>query len=285
MRPLLKWAGGKSRLAEQIAGVFGARCEGTYFEPFLGSASVFLYLKSHGLVDRAVLADINPKLIAVHLAVRDQVDDVLDAFGDLPSDDWRERYYDIREAYNEGPWSGPEHAARFFWLNRAGFNGLYRENRRGLFNVPVGSYKRLSLPSRDRFHEVSEQLQDVELISASFEEVMRKAGPEDHVYCDPPYVPLSATASFTGYCSSPFGLHEQRGLAKCAQDAGERGARVVLSNHDLPIVREDLYATASGFEHAARPRVARAISRAAHKRHKVTEMLAVIGPVAGEKVA
>ena len=227
MRPLLKWAGGKSRLAEQIAGVFGGPCAGTYFEPFLGSASVFLYLKSHGLVERAVLADVNPKLIEVHLAVRDQVDNVLAAFADLPSDDWRERYYDVREAYNEGPWSGPEHAARFFWLNRAGFNGLYRENRRGLFNVPVGSYKRLNLPSRERFHAVSEQLKDAELITASFEDVMRRAGPEDHVYCDPPYVPLSATASFTGYSSSPFGLNEQRGLAKCAQDAGERGARVV----------------------------------------------------------
>ena len=285
MRPLLKWAGGKSRLAEQISGVFGGPCEGTYFEPFLGSASVFLYLKSHGLVDRVVLADVNPKLIEVHLAVRDQVDAVLEAFAYLPSDDWRERYYDVREAYNEGPWTGPEHAARFFWLNRAGFNGLYRENRRGLFNVPIGSYKRINLPSRERFHAVSEQLQDAELIAASFEDVMRRAGPEDHVYCDPPYVPLSATASFTGYSSSPFGLTEQRGLAKCAQDAGKRGARVVLSNHDLPIVREDLYATTSGFKHAARPRVARAISRAAHKRKAVTEMLAVIGPVAGEKVA
>ena len=285
MRPLLKWAGGKSRLAEQIAGVFGGACEGTYFEPFLGSASVFLYLKSQGLVDRAVLADVNPKLIEVHLAVRDQVDDVLAAFTGLPSDDWRERYYDVRDAYNEGPWSGPEHAARFFWLNRAGFNGLYRENRRGQFNVPVGSYKRLNLPSRERFHAVSEQLQGAELVTASFEDVMRRAGPEDHVYCDPPYVPLSATASFTGYSSSPFGLNEQRGLAQCAQDAGERGARVVLSNHDLPIVREDLYAKASGFEHAARPRVARAISRAVHKRRAVTEMLAVIGPAVGEKVA
>lgn len=285
MRPLLKWAGGKSRLAEQISGVFGGPCDGTYYEPFLGSASVYLYLKAQGRVERAVLADVNHKLIEVHVAVRDQVDDVLNAFDDLPSEDWRERYYDVRDAYNEGPWQGPEHAARFFWLNRAGFNGLYRENRRGKFNVPVGSYKRLNLPSPERFYAVSELLQGTELVSASFHDVMKRAGPGDHVYCDPPYVPLSETASFTGYSSSPFGHQEQMELADCARDAGTRGARVVLSNHDLPVVREDLYATSSGFEHAARPRVARAISRAAHKRQAVTEMLAAIGPVAGEKVA
>ena len=283
MKPLLKWAGGKSRLAPRIAGVFGGPCEGTYFEPFLGSASVFLYLRSEGLVERAVLSDVNPKLIGLHTAIRDDVEGVLSALGDLPKDDWRERYYDVRERFNEGPFEGCEHAAHFLWLNRAGFNGLYRENRSGKYNVPIGSYASVKLPAEEHFRAVSALMQGVELVSASFRDVLDRAGRGDHVYCDPPYVPLSVTANFTGYSSEPFDYAEQRGLADAARDAGNRGARVVLSNHDLPVVRKDLYAQASGFEHAARPRVARAISRSAHKRKAVREMIAAIGPAAAEK--
>ncbi|MCA9491504.1 MAG: Dam family site-specific DNA-(adenine-N6)-methyltransferase, partial [Myxococcales bacterium] len=135
MKPILKWAGGKSRLAPQIASAFASPCEGTYYEPFVGSAAVYLHLKAEGKIGRAVLSDANEKLVAVHRAVRDRVDDLLDALASLPTEDWRERYYEVREAYNVGPFAGPLHAARFIWLNRAGYNGLYRENRRGEFNV------------------------------------------------------------------------------------------------------------------------------------------------------
>lgn len=277
MKPVLKWAGGKARLASKIAEVFGGPCSGTYYEPFLGSGAVFLHLKAAGLVSRAVLSDANPKLVAVHVAVRDQLDDLLHALTKLPDEDWRERYYEVREAYNAGPFRGPGHAARFLWLNRAGYNGLYRENRKGRFNVPVGRYSALRLPAEERFREVAEALQGVELLGASFEDVVRRAGPSDHVYCDPPYVPLTETARFTGYCASPFGLTEQRLLAEVARHAGENGAKVVLSNHDLPVVRNELYPQADGFRHVAKPRVARAISRGA--RGKVREMIAAIGPI------
>ena len=284
MKPLLKWAGGKSRLAPKIAGVLGGACEGTYYEPFLGSASVFLYLRSEGLVQRAVLSDVNQKLIGLHTAVRDDVEGVLRALETLPKEDWRDRYYDVRERFNEGPWEGAEHAAHFVWLNRAGFNGLYRENRSGKYNVPIGSYASVNLPAPEHFRAVSALMQGVELVSAPYGDVLARAGRGDHVYCDPPYVPLSVTANFTGYSSQPFDYAEQRGLADAAMTAGQRGARVVLSNHDLPVVRKELYSQESGFEHAARPRVARAISRSAHKRKAVREMIAVIGP-AGSRTA
>ena len=283
MKPLLKWAGGKSRLAAQIAGVLGGRCDGTYFEPFLGSASVFLYLRSEGLIDRAVLSDVNPKLIGLHTSIRDDVEGVLKALDSLPKEDWRDRYYDVRERFNEGPFEGCEHAADFLWLNRAGFNGLYRENRSGKYNVPIGSYASVKLPSDEHFRAVSALMQGVELVSASYRDVLGRAGRGDQVYCDPPYVPLSMTANFTGYSSQPFDYAEQRGLADAAMAAGTRGARVVLSNHDLPVVRKELYAQDAGFEHAARPRVARAISRSAHKRKAVREMIAVIGPAGAAK--
>lgn len=279
MKPILKWAGGKARLAEQIADAFAEPCQGTYFEPFVGGASVYLHLKACGRVQRAVLSDANPKLVEVHKAIRDDVDGVLRHLGELPADDWRDRYYEVREAYNEGPWRGPRHAARFLWLNRAGFNGLYRENRHGQFNVPVGRYARLALPEPDHFRAVAEAYKAAEMVSADFSEVMAHAREGDHVYCDPPYVPLSETACFTGYCSEPFGIVEQKRLATSAQRAALSGARVVLSNHDLPVVRNELYPSSRGFQHVASPRVARAISRKATARQSVSEVIAAIGPI------
>ncbi len=279
MKPIMKWAGGKARLAAQIAEAFAEPCDGVYYEPFAGSCAVFLHLKSAGLVRHAVLNDANDKLMEVHRAVRDDVEGLLRHLASLPRDDWRERYYEIRERYNAGPWRGSAHAARFLWLNRAGYNGLYRENRSGRFNVPVGRYARLSMPSADRFQAVSQLLRGVELWSGGFEAVLDAAGAHDHVYCDPPYVPLSETACFTGYFAAPFGFLEQKELALRARRAALCGARVVLSNHDLPVVRNELYPQERGFEHVAKPRVARAISRKATHRKAVSEVIAAIGPM------
>ena len=283
MKPLMKWAGGKARLAAQIADAFAEPCRGVYYEPFLGSGAVFLHLHAAGLVRRAVLSDANPKLVEVHRAVRDRLEELLRELAALPDEDWRERYYDVREAYNQGPFEGPRHAARFLWLNRAGYNGLYRENRKGRFNVPVGRYTALRLPDALRFREVSDALQQVRLRAGSFEEVLGDAGSGDHVYCDPPYVPLTETASFTGYCSRRFDLPEQRSLAEHARLAALRGAMVVLSNHDLPVVRDELYPQSAGFRHVAKPSVARAISRGT--RGRVKEMIAAIGPLVETAVA
>jgi len=277
MKPILKWAGGKARLAPQIAEAFGGGCAGTYFEPFVGSAAVYLYLRETGRVRRAVLSDANDKLVAVHRAVRDDVEGVLDALRGLPSEDWRDRYYDVRESYNRGPFEGALHAARFVWLNRAGYNGLYRENRKGEFNVPCGKYAQLKLPEPDHFRAVSRLLGDAKIRCAPFAEVIGIAREGDHVYCDPPYVPLSETACFTGYCSLPFDLREQRRLALAARKAAFHGAVVVLSNHDLPVVRNELYSPRAGFRHVARPRVARAIS--CGPRGSVPEVIAAIGPI------
>ena len=113
MKPILKWAGGKSRLAGMINDAFGGTCEGTYYEPFVGSASVFLHRRARGVIRRAVLSDANGKLMAFHRAVRDQVDEVIVEIERLPRADWQERYYEVREAYNRGPWEGPAHAARW----------------------------------------------------------------------------------------------------------------------------------------------------------------------------
>jgi DNA adenine methylase len=279
MRPLLKWAGGKSRLAPEIDAAFPVPIEGRWIEPFLGSGAVFLHMAAQGRIRSALVADANARLVAMHQAVRNDVEAVIAAMSRLPvGTDWAVHYDALRDAYNAGPQSGATHAARFLWLNRACYNGLYRENRSGRFNVPCGSYASLALPSADHIRAVSALLQRAELRVDDFGAVLREAGAGDAVYCDPPYVPLTETASFTGYHASPFGPAEQRRLALSARRAAFCGATVVLSNHDLPVVSNDLYAPRHGFEHVARPRVARAISRSAATRAAVGEILARIGP-------
>ncbi|MCA9571996.1 MAG: Dam family site-specific DNA-(adenine-N6)-methyltransferase, partial [Myxococcales bacterium] len=279
--PFLKWAGGKARLAPKICAAFENPAVGTYIEPFAGAGAVALYRLHRGTVGEVVLSDVNAKLIALHEAVRDDVDGVLHELSLLPDADWRERYYEVRDRFNAGPHTGPAHAARFIWLNRAGFNGLYRENRKGELNVPVGRYTRLSLPDEAHLRGVSGLLKGVTLLSTDFRAAIARAGKGDQVYCDPPYVPLSSTASFTSYSRSPFGPREQRALAITAREAAVRGAKVVLSNHDTPHVRQDIYPLHEGFRHVERPMVSRAISRKGAARRPVSEVIAAIGPIQG----
>ncbi len=280
MKPLLKWAGGKHKLAATIAEAFDGPSKGTWVEPFLGSGAVFLHGRAEGhIVGEAILADLNPKLIAFHTAIRDAVDDVLAEVEALPKEDWRDRYYAVREDFNNGPWYGPAHAARLLWLNRAGFNGLYRENRQGRYNVPRGSYKTVRIPAEDHLRAVAKALEGTELIAGGFEEVMRRAGRGDQVYCDPPYVPLNRSADFTAYCNGGFDMAAQRDLALEAMRAAFRGATVVLSNHDLPVVREQLYRSSEGFVIKARPAVGRSISRSVVSRKPIHEVIARVGPL------
>jgi DNA adenine methylase len=280
VKPIIKWAGGKARLAEQIDQAFGGPCKGLYCEPFLGGAAVFLHRRAIGHVQQAVLCDINSKLIYTYRAIRDNIEGVLSALDDLPKDDWKERYYEVRTQLNEGSeGSESRRAAQFLWLNRTCFNGLYRENRSGQFNVPCGSYKKINFPTRKHFLEVSGLLQGVALLTADFTEVMNSAGSQSQVYCDPPFVPLSATANFTAYSKGGFDYEQQEALAKAARQAAMRGAQVMLSNHDLPVVREELYPKEKGFRIVAEPKVARAISQKGDGRGKVGELIIAIGPL------
>ncbi len=272
---LVKWAGGKSKLAERIGQMLGP-CHGTYVEPFLGSAAVFLARKAAGTIDRAILSDVNPHLISMYRWVRDDVDAVLSALDALPLEGWRESYYEIRLAFNEDADASPMQAARLLWLNRAGFNGLYRVNREGRYNVPVGRYKHLSIPHTDTFRAVSAALQGVDLRCCSFAETMALADATDQVYCDPPYLP-DRKAGFAGYAKGVFGLDEHLALATAGREAAHRGARVLISNHDVPVARESVYRASDGWEHTAID-VARMISRSSATRKPVPELLTIIGP-------
>ncbi len=278
MKPLLKWAGGKARLAPRIEEAFGVPCRGRHLEPFIGSGAVFLWRRAQGHVGEAILSDVNAKLVALHLATRDDPDGVIEELSRMPTTaGWESEYYRIRDEFNEGPFVGPAHAARFIWLNHAGFNGLYRENRSGGFNVPVGRYTEVHLPDEAEVRQVSRLFQGAEIRLCGFEETMAVACRGDQIYCDPPYVPLTQTAAFTAYSAGGFTMQHQKGLAVAAERAARRGAHVVISNHDLPVVREYLYSASSGFTVVDTPPVSRAISRNVQSRKPVFEVLASIG--------
>lgn len=242
MKPLLKWAGGKATLAPRIATALGNPASWAgYREPFLGSGAVFLHLRSTGYRGPAVLSDVSARLIGFHRAVRDHVDAVLQELDALPTvPGWQAQYPYLRDRFNVTEPHGPRFAALFLWINGACFNGLYRENRSGNFNVPVGRYERISLPSPDHIRLVSSALKGAELEVADFAPSLLLALEDDAVYCDPPYLPASATSSFTAYSGNGFGLEEQRRLAA---HAAASPARVVLSNADIGLV-DKLYPSA-----------------------------------------
>ncbi len=233
-RPFLKWAGGKTRLAPTIA-ARRPRAFGTYHEPFVGGGALFFYLYRQGLVRKAILSDINAELIATYRAVRDHVEQVIRILQSFPHD---EKFFYSLRAVDPRTLDLPHLAARMIYLNKTAYNGLYRVNRRGQFNVPFGRYKRPRYLDPDNLRAVSKALQKVELRCVSFEAVLSWAQPGDWVYCDPPYVPLSATANFTQYQPNGFGLEQQRQLRDTAMLLYENGVAVTLSNSDTPITRE-----------------------------------------------
>ena len=262
--PLVKWAGGKAALVPHIRERL-PREWGTYFEPFIGGGAAFFALAP----PRAVLADTNRDLIAMYEAVRDHPGGVMQALNDLqPQVLDEERYYAIR-AQDPATLSANEAAARFIYLNKTCYNGLYRVNRQGRFNVPFGRYSRpprLYIP--ENLLAVSAVLRGADLLCDDYRTALAGAGDGDFVYLDPPYHPLSATANFTGYTSLGFGDDDQRSLADEIARLTETGAYVLLSNSDTPLIRE-LYAE----YRIAELKVGRAINSRGDRRAGVTELL------------
>jgi DNA adenine methylase len=261
--PILKWAGGKSRLLPEIVKRLPTRRQwtGGYFEPFVGGAAVFFHL----VPERARLSDSNPELVHLYTVIRDDVEGLIQDLGRHLHD--RTYYYAIR-AIDPETLSPIERASRTIFLNRTCFNGLYRVNQRGLFNVPFGKYDNPNLCPADRLRAAARALRGVDIKQADFEEAVADARRGDFVYFDPPYVPLTPTASFTSYTASHFGVEAHRRLARVFTELGRRGVRCLLSNSDTPLVRE-LYAG----HRIDRVLAPRAISRDGEGRKVVGEVL------------
>lgn len=234
-RPFLKWAGGKTQLLEPLIARAPREIE-TYHEPFLGGGAMFFGLLANPELapKRAVLNDLNRDLVTVYETVRDEVDALIEALGRLSevyleaSEDQRsEIYYGERE---RRPEDRVDLAARFIFLNKTCFNGLYRVNRRGEFNVPHGKYRSPRILDEQGLRDASVALSETELTCLDFEEALRAPRAGDFVYLDPPFEPLSKTSSFTGYTQGAFGRPEQQRLKWAVDDLTARGVRVMLSN-------------------------------------------------------
>jgi DNA adenine methylase len=289
-RPLLKWAGGKRQLLPRFRRFYPASFN-SYFEPFLGSGAVFFDLHASGRLDGhpVVLTDRNPDLIGCYRAVgRNPVAVVraLDRLAHAHKMQGSALFYSIRERFNRRRARGaleaieytPELAAMLIYLNRTGFNGLFRLNAEGRFNVPAGRYARPRISDPPHIHRVAQALghTNVRLELAGFEAVLDRARPGDFLYFDPPYAPLSATARFTAYTANPFTLDDHARLRDVVVALAARGCHVMVSNSDAPAVaalyEQEPCVAASGLR-VHRLRARRAINSRASARGPVTEIL------------
>ncbi|MCC6905609.1 MAG: DNA adenine methylase [Anaerolineae bacterium] len=232
--PFIKWVGGKGGLLEQFeARGFFPEHAGAYFEPFVGGGAVFFHLRARDFASRYVLSDANPELVNLYRAVRDDLDAVVSQLEAHEEKHSEEYFYHVRGWDRNGVWASKtpvERAARMIYLNRTCFNGLWRVNASGQFNVPVGRYDNPHIVARRRLLSASIALQGVEVEARHFHDVLEHAVAGDFIYFDPPYVPLNKTSSFTGYAKEGFGEAEQEHLARVYRQLDERGCRVMLSN-------------------------------------------------------
>jgi DNA adenine methylase len=269
MRAFLKWAGGKSRLVCYIRRWLppGARL----IEPFVGSGAVFLNTNYSAYL----LGDVNKDLIYVFRQIQEHGDDFIEECATLfrPETNTASAYYALRDEFNSTT-DLTRRAVLFVYLNRHGYNGLCRYNAQGQFNVPFGRYRQPYFPVNE-MRAFADKAQQAQFIAADFRTVLSLAQPGDVVYCDPPYVPLSATATFTNYAAGGFSLADQIELAEQAAMLADRGIPVLISNHATPLT-VSLYAKA----HVDTVQVGRSISCDGTRRGYVSEVLAFFGDVA-----
>lgn len=230
--PFLKWVGGKRQLLSQFDPLFPKPGSyGTYHEPFVGGGAVFFHLRPK----RASLADSNPALMECYQVIAESVEAVIDYLGTCRHTE--DFYYRLR-GLDPDRLDPVRRVGRLLFLNRTGYNGLYRVNRAGRFNVPFGRYKNPTICDAANLQAVAVALADVSLNVQSFEAVYDQAAAGDFVYFDPPYQPLSVTAAFTAYTKDSFAEKDQKALAEIFRALDQKGCRVRLSNSDTPFVRE-----------------------------------------------
>ncbi|HEX2471691.1 MAG TPA: DNA adenine methylase [Nitrososphaera sp.] len=232
----LKWAGGKLQLIEQFENLFPHNFR-NYYEPFIGSGAVFFYVKSKLKPNKVILSDTNEELINCFVVVRDKPSELVESLLKHRKKHSKEYYYAVRSIKSDRL-DNVNRAARLIYLNKTCFNGLYRVNSEGQFNVPFGDYENPSIFDKNILFQASQLLQDVHLQVMSFERVLDFADKDDFVYFDPPYIPVSKTSSFTRYSKSNFSVKEQKRLSEVFGLLDSRGCFVMLSNSDHALTRE-----------------------------------------------
>lgn len=238
-KPFIKWVGGKRQLLNQFAHLYPKNFN-RYFEPFVWWGAVFFDLRNnYGIDKQAFLFDKNEELVVTYNVIKNQVVDLIEELENYPYD--KHFFLDIRAWDRESNFferSCIQRAARFIYLNRVGFNGLYRVNGRGYYNVPFWKYKNPQICDRDTLLNAQLSLKNTEINISDFSEVVNLAKKWDFIYFDPPYDPLSMTASFTSYQKWGFTKEDQIRLFDVYKLLSERGCFVMLSNHNTPFINE-----------------------------------------------
>jgi DNA adenine methylase len=233
----LKWAGGKRRILPLIE-IFFPKKFGTYFEPFLGGGSVFFYVKQKYNPTRCIISDTNIDLVNTYRHVRDTPKKLIESLAKLKSQNSKEFYYKIREKFNNLEIKGIERSAAFIYLNKTCFNGLYRVNKQNKFNVPFGQLRNPSIFDEEIIFTASRILNDnVEIRCQDYQAIVSYVKDGDFVYLDPCYDPLKKT-SFANYTPERFSDKDRDNLHMFIEALRRKGGKVVLSNNDVPQVRE-----------------------------------------------
>lgn len=294
-KPFLKWAGGKTQLLQQFENYYPKRLkEGNitkYIEPFLGGGAVFFNLQSKYNFEEIILNDINEEIILTYRIIQEKPEELIEFLSRLEEEYMQgdiekkeEIFYKQREAFNNekriidyynycNQWI--EHAGRMIFLNKTCFNGLYRQNRKGEYNVPFGKRKNVTICDEDNLREVNKALQGVKLLIGDFEALTDSVDENTFVYIDPPYRPLTATSSFNDYSKEPFNDDSQRRLAEWVKLIRSKKAAFMLSNSDPTNTNpedkffEDLYKDFT----INKVMASRAINSKGEGRGKVNELL------------
>ncbi|WP_337480047.1 DNA adenine methylase [Prevotella sp.] len=287
-KPFIKWVGGKGQLIEQLEAKLPADFDNwdnaTYIEPFIGGGAMLFYmLQQHPNIKRAVINDINPDLITCYRTVRDNVELLIPALRDIQAEYHalsdmeakREMFMAVRQSYNEKNLDPIENTVKFFFLNRTCFNGLYRVNKRGLFNVPWGKYIQPQICDEYTLRTDSELLKRVEILEGDFEDTISYAEGNTLFYFDPPYRPLSDTSSFNDYTKDAFNDDSQVRLKEFCDHVNVDGHCFMLSNSDCKGKNEadNFFEVLYANYYIDRVMASRNVNANGAKRGKISELL------------
>lgn len=269
LSPFIKWVGGKRQLLPYLMKYVPKKFN-TYYEPFIGGGALLFKLEP----ENAVVNDFNEELINTWNVVKNNIDELNEQLYIHEQKDSKEHYLDVRSVDRDGRilnMSNVERAGRFIYLNKAGYNGLWRVNQKGQNNVPYGSHKKLNLKP-DCILTDSEYLNknNIRMTNGDYKECLKNVKKGDFIYLDPPYIPLNPTSNFTSYTKDAFGLIQQKELAKFAEKLDSIGAKVMLSNADVPLIDELYSNDIFNIHHVQANRV---LNSAAKKRGKVGEVI------------
>lgn len=289
VKPFLKWAGGKGQLLKEIERyyLFDSGAITKYAEPFVGGGAVLFDILSKYDLEEVYISDINSELINTYTIVRDEIDLLIDSLSKMQNEfipmetEKRKAYYlTKRERFNELKVNGDrdkniEKASLMIFLNKTCFNGLYRVNRKGLFNVPMGSYKNPLICDEENLRAVSEKLKNVRIVCGDYKESANFIDQNTFVYFDPPYRPLTETASFTAYTETLFNDAEQIELAEFVNSMDKKGAKIVVSNSDPKNTNadDDFFDEIYASHKIKRVEATRMINSNASARGKINEIL------------